>query len=231
MSHRVGGGVQIGLGPARVRCRRLGNLARPRRARARRSDRAGRVGAAGGPLVEPNSSGNGAKRRAFTRLWPLVDPFAGTPDDPQRATRGDEAGHVPVVPSNPDHRARNVGHDSGPWLSSHLLGLDRDAITHLDQGDPRPAGTARSTPTCTRRGLLHGSALGRLARRGLLCSHAQHIPEADDGRRLYQPPGGTSLDCTVDQARSSRHPRKKRPGFGFVGSDALRYGVRRVCKR
>jgi hypothetical protein len=36
--------------------------------------------------------------------------------------------------------------------------------------------------------------------------------EADDSRRLYQPPGGTSSDCTVDQARSSRHARKNALG-------------------
>jgi hypothetical protein len=39
-----------------------------------------------------------------------------------------------------------------------------------------------------------------------------NTPEVDDGRPLYQPPGGTSLDCTVDQARSSRHARKNAVG-------------------
>ena len=40
----------------------------------------------------------------------LAEPFAGTPDDVERPARRDEARLVPVVPSNPDHRAGNVGH-------------------------------------------------------------------------------------------------------------------------
>jgi len=121
----------------------------------------------------------GTERNDARSRVTLVGPFAGTPDDPQRAARRDEAGHVPVVPSNPDHRAGNVGHDSGPWLSSHLLGLDRDAITDLDQSDPSPAGTARSTPTCARRQLLrNGSALGRLER-------GPRRKGDVDGRRLH----------------------------------------------